>query len=147
MGQEPKKKISDRRKLVLNHLGKHKLGVIATLNARKPEAAAIDFSETSKLEVVFTTLAFYRKYKNLNKNSKVAFVVGGEKGITLQYEGLARELSRGAFKKYHNRHVQKNPVEKKFAAMPEARFFIIKPAWLRYSDFTAKPNNIFEITF
>jgi uncharacterized pyridoxamine 5'-phosphate oxidase family protein len=147
MGQGQKNKILNKERIAFNFLKAHKLGVIATLNARKPEAAAIDFSETSKLEVVFTTLAFYRKYKNLNKNSKAAFVVGGEKGVTLQYEGLARELSRGAFKKYYKRHVQKNPVEKKFASMPEARFFIVKPTWLRYSDFTAKPNNIFEITF
>ena len=140
-------KISEKKKLVLNFLKSHKLGVIATAGGRQPEAAAVDFSETPALEIILTTLAFYRKYKNLKKNRKVAFVVGGEKSITLQYEGLAQELSRLAFKKYYKRHIQKNPVEKKFAAMSEARFFKVKPTWLRYSDFTAEPNNIFEIIF
>ncbi len=140
-------KISEKKRLVLNFLKSHKLGVIATSGGKQPEAAAVDFSETSKLEIILTTLAFYRKYKNLKRNSRVAFVVGGEQGVTLQYEGLAEELSRAAFKKYYKRHIQKNPIEKKFDVMPEARFFKIKPTWLRYSDFTAKPNNIFEMKF
>jgi len=139
--------ISKKKKLVLGFLKSHKLGVIATAAGRQPEAAAVDFSETNALEIILTTLAFYRKYKNLKKNRKVAFVVGGEKSVTLQYEGLAEELSRNAFKKYYKRHVHKNPIEKKFGVMPEARFFKIKPTWLRYSDFTKQPNEIFELKF
>ncbi|MCL5008863.1 MAG: pyridoxamine 5'-phosphate oxidase family protein [Patescibacteria group bacterium] len=139
--------IAEKKRKVLRFLKQHHMGVIATLGGSQPEAAAIDFSETAELEVVFTTLAFYRKYKNLRKNSRVAFVVGGEEKITLQYEGVAEELSVKAFAKYLKRHVQKNPVEKKFAAMPEARFFKVRPVWLRYSDFAAQPNNIFEINF
>ena len=132
---------------ILNFLKGHKLGVISTVESGKPEAAAIDFSETSALEIIFTTLVGYRKYKNLLKNSKIAFVVGGEENITLQYEGVAKELNRTAFKKYYKRHIQKNPVEKKFAAMPEARFFRVKPTWIRFSDFTAQPSEIFETKF
>ena len=138
---------ANEKQKILNFLKGHKLGVISTVNSNRPEAAAIDFSETSAMEIIFTTLTGYRKYKNLLKNSKIAFVVGGEENITLQYEGVAEELSRAAFKKYYKRHIQKNPVEKKFAAMPEARFFRVKPIWLRFSDFTAQPSKIFEAKF
>ena len=138
---------SGKKRLVWQFLRRHKLGVLATRGRQGPEAAIVDFSETAKLEILVTTMAQYRKYKNLLASPRVAFVVGGEENITLQYEGVAQELTPQAFKKYAAWHLKKNPVEAKFAAMPAARFFRLRPVWARYSDFTRKPNQIFEIKF
>ena len=124
---------------------KENLAVLAYDNNGQPRSAAIDFSETENLEIVFTTLTNYRKYENLKNNPKVSLVFGGKENITVQYEGEAKELSRVGFLPYLKYHIQKNPVELKFSEMLEARFFKISPTWIRYSNFSAKPNEIFEI--
>lgn len=121
--------------------------MLATQSRKGPEAAIVDFSETIKLEILVTTMQQYRKYKNLLENPRVAFVVGSEEGVTVQYEGTAQELTPQIFKKYSAWHFKKNLVEAKFAAMSTARFFKLKPIWVRYSDFTRKPNLIFEMKF
>ncbi|MFA5991203.1 MAG: pyridoxamine 5'-phosphate oxidase family protein [Candidatus Doudnabacteria bacterium] len=140
MTQEQKEKI-------LEFFRKEKLAVLSYLHGDQPRSAAIDFSETEDLDIVFTTLSGYRKYENLKQNPNVAFTFGGKNNVTIQFEGKAKELSRTEFLPYLKYHIQKNPVELKFSEMLEAKFFKVNPAWIRYSDFSAKPNNIFEIKF
>ncbi len=140
MTQEQKDKI-------LEFLKRENLAVISYDDNGQPRSAVIDFSETEDLEIVFTTLTHYRKYKNLKQNPKVALVFGGRDNITIQYEGEAQELSEIEFLPYLKYHIHKNPVELKFSEMIEARFFRVSPTWVRYSDYGAKPNEIFEIKF
>jgi len=138
----------EQKRVVLDFMKSQKLAALATADERgKPEVAMVDFSETGDLEVVVTTLIIYRKYRNLSQNKNVALAIGGADNITVQYEGAATELSREEFKKFAAYHIAKNPIEEKFAAMPEARFFKISPTWIRYSNYAAKPNEIFEIKF
>lgn len=137
----------DNKDRILEYLRKHTLTVVASCFKDQPRAAVIDFSETENLEIIFTTMQYYRKYEDLLDNPKVAFAFGAQGEPTVQYEGIARELTREEFKPYQDYHVSKNPVEAKFAAMDEARFFKVVPTWIRYADYGAKPNDIFEITF
>ncbi|MBI5529960.1 MAG: pyridoxamine 5'-phosphate oxidase family protein [Candidatus Doudnabacteria bacterium] len=140
MNQEQKEK-------VLELLKKENLAVLSYLHGNKPRSAVIDFSETGDLEIIFTTLLSYRKYEDLKQNSNVALTFGGKNNITVQYEGEAKELGKTEFLPYLKYHIQKNPIELKFSEMLEARFFKVSPVWIRYSDYGAKPNNIFEIKF
>lgn len=139
--------IKEQRKKILQTLKKEHLAVLSTAFKDAPEAAVIDFSETKNLEIIFTTLVSYRKYKILKKNSKVALVFGGERKLTIQYEGKAKEIGRVKCLPYMKYHFKKNPIEIKFAKMLEARFFKITPTWIRYADYVANPNEIFEIKF
>ena len=139
--------IQEQKEKILQALKKEHLVVLSTAVNGNPEAAVIDFSETKNLEIIFTTLVGYRKYKILKKNPKVALVFGGERKLTIQYEGKAKEIGRVKFLPYMKYHFKKNPIEIKFAKMLEARFFKVTPTWIRYADYGAKPNEIFEIKF
>lgn len=55
------------------------------------------------------TLSTYRKYKNLQDNPRVSFVIGWDDDISVQYEGIAVELKGEELKKYQNIH--KSPVK------------------------------------
>lgn len=66
-------------------------------------------------------------------NPNVAAVIGGEKGITVQYERKAVELQGAELEKYQAIFHQKHP-KSNWHTHPQTRFFKITPLWLRYSD-------------
>ena len=123
-----------KKKEIFQFIQQHDLGVLSTVSLiHTPEAAVIKFTITPKFEIIFNTYNTYRKYKNLQKNSKVALVVGGEQGITVQYEGNAMELNGPELQKYMTLFHQKHP-KSQWHTHPETRFFKIIPTWLRYAD-------------
>jgi pyridoxine/pyridoxamine 5'-phosphate oxidase len=74
-------------------IGRHKLGVLATISpSGEPQAAVVGIAVTADLELVFDTVKTSRKYQNLTANPAIAFVIGGDEEITVQYEGEAEEL-------------------------------------------------------
>lgn len=136
------------KRTILDFLEKHTLAVLATVNQHgKPEAAVLEFSQTDKLEIVFDTFATYRKYQNLSLNSHVAFVIGWDQDITVQYEGVAEEVSNNDLKKYQSIHIEKIPHAAKFTAMEQIRYFKVAPQWIRYSNVGVHPWEVFELTF
>lgn len=117
-----------------NFIHQHNLCVLSTVSLKKiPEAAVIQFAITSDFKIIFNTYNTYRKYINMQSNQNVAAVIGGEKGITVQYEGKAVELRGTELDKYKKIFHQKYPPSK-WHTHPETRFFKIIPTWLRYSD-------------
>ena len=99
----------EQKKKILKLFKNENLAVLGYIHEDQPRSAVIDFSETENLEIIFTTLISYRKYKNLKKNPKVSFSFGGKNSITIQYEGEAKELSRVAFLPHLKYHIQKMP--------------------------------------
>jgi pyridoxine/pyridoxamine 5'-phosphate oxidase len=136
---------------VLDFIRQQKLAVISTIDSEhnKPEAAVLAISETDTLEVIFGTFFTTRKYANLQNNSQVAFVIGWseEAKVTVQYEGVAREVSGEEAERCRDIHLRKNPASSKFALDEKQRFFIVMPTWIRYSNLGAKPVEIFELAF
>lgn len=140
--------LEEKKKLVLDFIRKHTVAVVASVNTDgKPEAAAIEFSETENLEIIFDTFATYRKYKNLQANPRVAFVIGWDEDITVQYEGVARELKGDERAECQNIHLAKLPGSAKFANLEVIRYFKVIPTWIRYADLAANPWEMFEIKF
>ncbi|PWU23045.1 hypothetical protein C5B42_04220 [Candidatus Cerribacteria bacterium 'Amazon FNV 2010 28 9'] len=123
----------------------HPLMVISTVDANgKPQSAVVGFGQTEKLELFFGTSNTTRKYKNLNANSHVAAVIGWEEA-TVQYEGEARELVPGEeLEQYKEAYYTKSPSSRQFGELPDERFFLITPKWIRYTD--VKTHEVFEIT-
>jgi hypothetical protein len=126
-----------------------KLAVISSVNSRgKPESAVVGFSETNDYEIIFGTFASSRKYQNLKHNGNVSLVIGWDEGRTVQYEGLAEEITDpktiGELKLVHTAKI---PSAIKYIGMDEERFFIVRPKWLRYSNLSLDPWEIFEIRF
>lgn len=121
-------------KNILNFIRQHELCVLSTVSLTgAPEAALVKFSLTDTFEIIFNTYNTYRKYKNLQYHPEVAVVIGGEKGITVQYEGKAVELYGKELEKYQEIFHQTHP-KSQWHTHPETRFFKIIPTWLRYSD-------------
>ena len=123
--------------------------VISTYTSNQPpEAALIGFGETDKLELIFGTYKTSKKYKNLKKNDKVAFVIGWDEDfITVQYEGIAVELKESEIKKYVSLYHKKVPGAVAYLLHPEQTYWKVKPTWIRYSDLSGDEEKIYEYTF
>lgn len=122
--------------------------VIATTTPQQtPEAAFIGFGETDNLELIFGTLSTTRKYKNLQENKKVAFVIGGEERITVQYEGLAEEINQEEQEDLIAMYHQKVPAAAMFKSNPDQTYWKVQPIWIRYSDFSGEEKKVIEFTF
>lgn len=88
-------------------------------------------SETDDLELIFQTPNTSRKYTNLQNNKHVAVVFGWSKKdfITVQYEGVAREVvddeERARCAKIHD--AKKEPGEQSYSHIMENKFFVVTP--------------------
>ena len=128
-------------------MSKHKLAVISTVAFDKPEAALIGFNNTPDLLLMFGTFTSFRKYNNIKNNPHVAFVIGWEDSITVQYEGLAEELKGAELGEYQELYLQKYPKAKKYIFNSEERFFKVTPTWIRYTDLSGLTEEVIEIKF
>lgn len=124
------------------------LTVIATVDVEnnKPECAVIAFAEKDDLSLVFGTSNKTRKYKNLQKNQNVSFVFGwsSETG-TLQYEGIAKELSDKDAIQHGEMMVLKNNQTEKFITREDQRYFLVKPTWIRLVDASLESGGTYEL--
>jgi uncharacterized protein YhbP (UPF0306 family) len=140
--------MSEQQQKILDFIKTQMLGVVSTVDVanNKPESAMVAFSETDELEIIFGTFDDTRKYGNLQKNPSVAFVISAVP-ITVQYEGVVQEMQGDDLKKYRQIHIAKNPSSAKYVDHDQQKFFKITPTWIRYTNFGAKPHEIFEIIF
>jgi general stress protein 26 len=138
----------EKKQLVLNFIKKHFLAVISSVDQERnrPESAVLEFGENENLELVFDTLKTSRKYKNLQTNQNVSFVIGWDENITVQYEGVAENISGEAANPYKEVYWAKNPDAKRWITNPDIRYFRVAPIWIRYSDLNKNPWDVFELT-
>jgi pyridoxine/pyridoxamine 5'-phosphate oxidase len=125
-----------------------KLAVISSVSAfGLPESALIGIAVTEDLELVFDTVKASRKFKNLSRNSSTALVIGWDGEETVQYEGIAREASPNELERYRAIYFAAFPDGYERAAWPDIAYLIVRPHWIRYSDFRTKPEHIEEFKF
>jgi|SRR3989344_3901667 len=117
----------DKKQIILDFIKRHDLGVVATSYSDKPEAAVIEYGETENLELIFDAFVSSRKYQNLLKNPKTAFVIGWDENITVQYEEEASELKGEELNKYKEIHFNKNPRAKKWEGREGITYFKLVP--------------------
>jgi len=125
------------KEFLYNFIKRQTLAVISTLSKdNKPEAALVGFAVSRDLEIVFDTVKTSRKYKNLLQNSSVAVVIGWDNETTVQYEGIAIELTgdNAAYYKEIYFEVYKDGRERAIT-WPDIVHFKITPKWIRYSNF------------
>jgi pyridoxine/pyridoxamine 5'-phosphate oxidase len=115
----------------------HTLAVISTLSMdNKPEAALVGFAISKDLEIVFDTVKTSRKYQNLLQNPAVAVVIGWDNETTVQYEGVATELTEPEADHYKEIYFKVYPDGRERAVTwPHIVHFKISPKWIRYSNF------------
>ena len=137
-----------KRKKILDVAEKHKLCVISTADrSGRPESALIGYYLLPSMEIVFGTFINFRKYKNLQVNPYVAFVIGWENDDTVQLEGIATELIGQELTEMQDKFLQKFPKSAKYLHHSEERLFKVLPTWLRYTSLKSEPEEVFEIRF
>ncbi len=126
------------------------LAVVATNSSSGfPQSAVVALSETEELELIFATFNDTRKFVNLAADQRLSLVVGwnNENKRTLQIEGLAR-LAEGDEQEWAaDIHCAKSVASRRFRDDPRQHYFIVRPVWLRYSDYMAQPKEIWEYNF
>jgi pyridoxine/pyridoxamine 5'-phosphate oxidase len=101
----------------------------------EPQSALVGIAVSPQLDIVFDTVKTSRKYPNLKADPRIALVTGWEGEQTVQYEGVAvepedRELLRAKAIYFA---AWPNGVERQ--KWPGIAYFLIRPRWIRYSDF------------
>lgn len=125
-----------------------KLGVLSSLaKDGTPQSALVGIALTPSLEIVFDTVKSSRKYSNLIARGECSFVVGWSGEQTVQYEGEATELAGAELKRCQNVYFQAWPDGPSRLTWPGIVYFVVKPRWVRYSDFDQSPPLIQEFTF
>jgi len=138
--------MDSKKQKILKFVRKQKFAVLSTAsNDGVPQAALMTFSENQNLELFFDTFCASRKAKNLHLNSKVAIVIGLHDPVSVQYEGMAYKLKDEELRESQEIHVSKLPESEMFIHMEDSLFFKIIPRWIRYSDTSKQPWEIFEI--
>jgi hypothetical protein len=99
------------------------------------------------LEIIFDTVKSSRKYPNLKKNPRVAWVVGCTTEITVQYEGLAEELAGEELAKHKKTYFAAFPDGPVRESWPGITYFVVRPTWVRYCDYNPDSRRIVEKKF
>jgi pyridoxine/pyridoxamine 5'-phosphate oxidase len=123
------------------------LAVVSSLSAEgTPQSAAVAIAVTAELEVVFDTVSHSRKYRNLKARGECSVTVwSGE--VTVQYEGVAEEPTGADLDRFKEVYFQKLPGGPERQSWAGIAYFVVRPKWVRYSDFDARPRRIEEFTF
>jgi pyridoxine/pyridoxamine 5'-phosphate oxidase len=125
-----------------------KLGVLGTIGPTgSPQAALVGIATTPRLEVVFDTVKSSRKYANLVARPACSFVVGWAGEQTVQFEGQAEELRPPELEGYQRVYFEAWPDGPARMSWPGIVYFVVRPTWIRYSDFDQNPPLIREFTF
>jgi len=107
-----------------------------------PQSAVLAFAVTPDLEVVFDTVRSSRKYRSLTANPKCSVTMWiGE--ITVQFEGIAEETDLDLYKEAYFKKLPDGRERLKWAGIT---YFVVRPKWIRYSDFHARPPQIQEFS-
>jgi pyridoxine/pyridoxamine 5'-phosphate oxidase len=131
-------------------LAKQKLGVLGTIGpSGAPQSALVGIAVTEELDIVFDTVKSSRKYPNLIARPACSFVIGGWSAgeQTVQYEGEAEELRSPDLERYQEAYFKIYPDGPSRMSWPGITYFVVRPRWIRYSDFDQNPPLIREFTF
>jgi uncharacterized pyridoxamine 5'-phosphate oxidase family protein len=140
--------MKSEKEIVEEYIKAHQLTVLATVSHDfLPEASVLGFALGENFEIFFSTFNTSRKWINLQKNPKVALVIGWEKGKTVQYEGQAKELGQSEHAEIIKMHFADRPTIAKYLSAKEAALFKVVPKWIRYSDSSKDPADTIDLTF
>jgi pyridoxine/pyridoxamine 5'-phosphate oxidase len=133
---------------IYQFIAKQKLGVLGTLSSGgSPQSALVGIAVTPELEIIFDTVKSSRKFQNLMSNRGCSFVVGWTGEITVQYEGQAGQPKGVALARYQQAYFARWPECRSHLSWPGITYFVVRPRWIRYSDFDQNPPFIEEFTF
>jgi len=123
-------------------------GVVSSVSRDgEPQSALVGVATTSKLEIIFDTLKSSRKYTNLVERPSCSFVVGWTDERSVQFEGVAIEPTGSELRRYQEIYFAAWPDGPERMSWPEIAYFVVRPRWIRYSDYGQSLPLIEEIVF
>jgi hypothetical protein len=130
----------------------HKLGVLGYFSPQgAPRSALVGIAVTPELEIIFDTVSSSRKYGDLRANPAASFVIGlGDRStgeVTLQFEGQAFQPTGAELARYQQIYFAAWPDGPDRLSWPGIAYFVVRPKWMRYSDFDQRPPLIEELSF
>lgn len=129
-------------------LSQHRYGVLSSIGVEgPPQSALVGIAVTPELEIVFDTVTSSRKYPNLRARPACSFVVGWQGEQTVQFEGVASVPAEPELTRYREAYFRVWPDGPARLAWPGLVHFVVRPVWVRYSDFDQSPPQIVEFEF
>jgi hypothetical protein len=133
---------------LFDFISARKLGVLGYLSKQgTPRAALVGIAVTPQLEIIFDTVSSSRKYGDLLANPFASFVVGWESEATVQYEGQAFQPTGAELVRYQQVYFAAWPECRDHLSWPGIAYFVVRPQWIRFSDYDQQPPLIEEFVF
>lgn len=133
---------------LLDFVKGHRVAVQASVSpSGSAQAAVVGIAVTENLEIVFDCLATSRKFENLQRNPKIALVIGGLNPgdeRTVQYEGLADEPRGADLARIKAAYFETYPDGRERETWAGLTYVRVRPSWIRFSDFNGQPPTIVE---
>jgi hypothetical protein len=114
--------------------------VLGSLSSEgEAQGALVGYAITPEFEILFDTVRTSRKYRNMLANPRVSFTIGDTTNRgderTVQYEGIAQELAASQLTELRPVYFAAWPDGVERQQWPGITWFVIRPYWIRYSDF------------
>lgn len=135
-------------RLVADFVRGCRLAVQASLApGRPPQSALVGIVSNDGLEVFFDTLDSTRKHRNLCLDARISLVVGWdlETAQTVQIEGRAEQPSGAELEQWQEVYFARWPEGVARAALPNIAYWLVRPDWVRFSDYSDEEPVIFEL--
>lgn len=126
----------DKRELI-DFVRSTGLGVVASTGPDgSPQAALVGIASTDTAEIVFDAQATSRKVANIERDPRVAVVIGGwGDELTVQLEGDAEVVTGQDLERCQTFYLSQYPDGRQRARRPGIVYIRITPRWVRCSDF------------
>jgi hypothetical protein len=136
-----------KRAELVQFLRRYKLAVQST-NAPggAPQSAVVGYGVSDALEIVFDTVDTTRKYRNLRADPRIALVIGWDHEMTAQIEGVADFPAGDELQRIRECYFVAYPDGRERLAWKGITHVRVRPTWVRFSDFTADPPRIVELS-
>ncbi len=132
---------------LLEFMSRQRHGVVSSIGPDgAPQSALVDIATTPQLEIVFDTLETTRKYGNLTARPACSVVLGWAGEQTVQLEGVAEVLSGEELERCRNVYFAARPSAPARLGWRGLAYFVVRPRWIRFSDFEQSPPLIVELT-
>ncbi len=112
-------------------------GVVASLAADgSPQAAHLDLAATDRGELVFNARSDSRKIANILRDGRVAVVIGGVDGATLQCEGIATVASGPELERCASAYAAAFPKFEPVRQGDRVVLVVVALSWARHRDYS-----------
>lgn len=123
-----------------------RLGVVSSVGPEgTPQSALVGVAVSPELAVIFDTMRDARKYRNLTARPACSVVLGWSGEQTVQMEGVAEEPAGAELERLREVYFAAWPDGRARLARPGLVHLVVRPRWLRYSDYDQRPPQIEEI--